>query len=82
MCRNTLPCGSGATIDAVYPTVCIISQSFAPNSQNNWNDKLGHESIHVIRVGGVIAISCDRGGPSVTRQQRLKSRLAFNATLL
>ncbi|KAF2008485.1 hypothetical protein BU24DRAFT_437867 [Aaosphaeria arxii CBS 175.79] len=62
---NALPCGSDSPVGAVYPTICLINHSCVPNSHNNWNDNLEHETIHAIRpieAGEEITIPYDKGG--------------------
>jgi len=80
---NALPCGSGAVVGGVYPTICLINHSCVPNAHNNWNGAEEHETIHAIRFiekGAEITISYDRGGPSSARRAFLKESFGFTCT--
>ncbi|SPJ88719.1 uncharacterized protein FTOL_12613 [Fusarium torulosum] len=78
---NALPCGSGATVGAVYPTICFINHSCRANAHNSWNETLGSETIHAIQdiePGQEITISYDHGGPSTSRKPWLKEKFGFD----
>lgn len=80
MKTNALPCGSGATVGAVYPTICFINHSCRANAHNSWNETLEQETIHVIRdiePGEEITIPYDHGGPSTSRKPWLKQQFGF-----
>ncbi|EXA29335.1 hypothetical protein FOVG_19159 [Fusarium oxysporum f. sp. pisi HDV247] len=81
MRTNALPCGSGATVGAVYPTICFINHSCRANAHNSWNENLEQETIHAIRdiePGEEITISYDHGGPSTSRKPWLKEQFGFD----
>lgn len=78
---NALPCGSGATVGAVYPTICFINHSCLVNAHNSWNETLKMETIHAIRdiePGEEITIPYDHGGPSTSRKSWLKEKFGFD----
>ncbi|RYP40633.1 hypothetical protein DL769_011736 [Monosporascus sp. CRB-8-3] len=78
---NALPCGPGASIGGVYPTICRINHSCLPNCHNNWNEDLELETIHAIkdiRPGEEITIDYTEGGPSDTRRIKLKQSFGFD----
>ncbi|OIW23875.1 SET domain-containing protein [Coniochaeta ligniaria NRRL 30616] len=78
---NALPCGSGAMVGAVYPTICLVNHSCMPNSHTNWNEDAGHETIHAtrfIKAGEEITIAYDKGGTSDTRRASLKQSFGFD----
>ncbi|KAK0609069.1 SET domain-containing protein 5 [Lasiodiplodia hormozganensis] len=77
---NALPCGSGSPIGGIYPTICLINHSCVPNSHNNWNSNVEHETIHAIRpikAGEEITIPYDQGGTSAVRRAFLKESFGF-----
>lgn len=77
---NALPCGSGSSLGGIYPTICLINHSCLPNSHNNWNDELGHETIHAVRYipsGSEITISYCQEGNRQARQTHLKQAFGF-----
>lgn len=81
---NALPCGSGAVVGGIYPTICLINHSCVPNSCNNWNEDTGHETIHAtrfIKIGDEITISYDKGGSSDIRRAALKQVFGFDLQL-
>ncbi|KAF5682041.1 SET domain-containing protein [Fusarium circinatum] len=81
MRTNALPCGSGASVGAVYPTICFINHSCRANAHNSWNEALEQETIHAIRdiePGEEITISYDHGGPSSHRKPWLKEKFGFD----
>ncbi|RYP46101.1 hypothetical protein DL768_007657 [Monosporascus sp. mg162] len=78
---NALPCGSGACIGGVYPTICRINHSCLPNCHNSWNEDLHLETIHAIkdiRAGEEITIDYSDGGPSDTRRVELRQSFGFD----
>jgi len=80
---NALPCGSGSSTGGVYSTTCLINHSCLPNSHNNWNSDVAHETIHAVRPimsGEEITISYDKGGPSSARQARLRQAFGFDCS--
>ncbi|KPM44218.1 hypothetical protein AK830_g2356 [Neonectria ditissima] len=80
MRTNALPCGSGSTTGAVYPTICLINHSCLPNSHNNWNKEKGHETIHAIHpilAGEEILLPYNENGPSSVRQAKLQQSFGF-----
>ncbi|EPE24556.1 SET [Glarea lozoyensis ATCC 20868] len=83
MRTNAFPCGSGAVIGGVYPTICLINHSCLPNAHNNWNNELQWETIHsvdFIKAGEEITITYDHGGPSNSRQAQLKGAFGFDCS--
>lgn len=77
---NALPCGSGASIGAVYSTICLINHSCIPNAHHSWDSKAKHETIYAIRpirTGDEITISYDQGGTSGVRHTHLKEAFGF-----
>ncbi|KAF4448691.1 SET domain-containing protein 5 [Fusarium austroafricanum] len=80
---NALPCGPGAAVGGVYPTICLINHSCLANSHNNWNSEEGHETIHAIRpieAGEEITICYDQGGPSAVRKATFEKSFGFDCT--
>lgn len=78
---NALPCGPGSVVGGVYPTICLINHSCISNSHNNWDSKIGHETIYatrLIKAGEEITISYDRGGTSIERRAFLKEAFGFD----
>ncbi|RFN50422.1 set domain-containing protein 5 [Fusarium flagelliforme] len=83
MKTNALPCGSGATVGAIYPTICFINHSCCANAHNSWNERLEQETINAIRdiePGEEITIPYDHGGPSTTRRPWLKEKFGFDCS--
>lgn len=78
---NGLPCGTDSHNGGIYPTICLINHCCLPNSHNNWNDEIKHETIHAIqpiKAGQEITISYDHGGPSAERQAFLNKAFGFD----
>ncbi|RYP23565.1 hypothetical protein DL765_001079 [Monosporascus sp. GIB2] len=78
---NALPCGSGAVVGGVYPTICRINHSCLSNCHNNWNGDLELETIHAIKdicAGEEITIDYSDGGPSDTRRAKLRQSFGFD----
>lgn len=83
MRTNALPCGSGATVGAIYPTICFINHACCANDHNSWNERLERETIHAIRdiePGEEITIPYDHGGPSTARRPWLKEKFGFDCS--
>ncbi|KAH7184522.1 uncharacterized protein B0J16DRAFT_355242 [Fusarium flagelliforme] len=83
MKTNALPCGSGATVGAIYPTICFINHACCANAHNSWNERLEQETIHAIRdiePGEEITIPYDHGGPATTRRPWLKEKFGFDCS--
>ncbi|KAI1455479.1 SET domain-containing protein [Annulohypoxylon moriforme] len=78
---NCLPCGSGSTVGAVYPTICLINHSCLPNACNNWNEDDEIETIHAVRpisAGEEITIDYSNAGPSDVRQAKLRDSFGID----
>ncbi|KAG9237930.1 hypothetical protein BJ875DRAFT_452458 [Amylocarpus encephaloides] len=80
---NALPCGAGAVVGGVYPTLCFINHSCRPNTNHNWNELLGRETIHAthaIKAGEEITISYDDGNQYEIRQRTFKDAFGFTCS--
>ncbi|KAI0410424.1 hypothetical protein F5X98DRAFT_368815 [Xylaria grammica] len=82
MRTNSLPCGPGASVRGVYPTICLINHSCIPNAHNNWNEEARHETIHATRgilAGEEILISY-ADGPSRARRRKLRESFGIRCS--
>jgi hypothetical protein len=80
---NSLPCGSGPSATAVFPTISLINHSCLPNSHYNWNDSLEMETVHVTRTinaGEEITICYTDSGSTRIRQAYLKRHFGFDCS--
>jgi hypothetical protein len=79
---NALPCGPGSTTGAVYPTICLINHSCAPNSYVSWNSDARSQTIHALRnigVGEEITISYYHPNKTFRKRQTyLKEHFKFD----
>ncbi|KAH7127399.1 hypothetical protein EDB81DRAFT_907673 [Dactylonectria macrodidyma] len=82
MRTNSLCCGPGSDIGAVYATISLINHSCLPNSHGSWNRQQGHETVHAIRdivCGEEITLAYTAEDlPSRPRQAVLKESFGFD----
>lgn len=78
---NALPLGGGAIMGGIFLECSRINHSCIPNSNRNWNEHMGRETIHavcLIKAGEEITISYDRGGSREERHALLKTSFGFD----
>ncbi|OTA99337.1 hypothetical protein M426DRAFT_325258 [Hypoxylon sp. CI-4A] len=78
---NCLPCGPGARVGGIYPTICLINHDCVPNTNHSWNEDGGFETIHAVRPikqGEEITIDYSASGPSYARQAQLRDSFGFD----
>jgi hypothetical protein len=78
---NALPCGPDSPVGAVYPTICLINHSCAPDSHNSWKSGTMCETIHALRdikAEEEITISYAKLQASALRRAHLKDAFGFD----
>jgi hypothetical protein len=76
---NVLPLGSKASSGGLFPEASRINHSCRHNSQNTWNENIGWLTIHAIKEGEEITITCLAiTSEYADRQRFLKEKFKFD----